>query len=118
MVLMDESAENVVAADLRPGYGLGPRSRIGRSKVEATMRSGPVVVLDVRAEDALQVAPAEHEDGVETLSSNRADSALGERVRPRRTDGCLHRRDSFRSEHFIGGPVNLASRSRSRMCLP
>src|SRR6266540_717209 len=107
MVLMDESAENVVAADLRPGYRLGTRSGIGRLKVEAPMRSGPIVVLGVRAEDALQVAPAEDKDVVEAFSSNRADPSLGERVRPRRTDGCLHRRESFRSKHFIEGTWEL-----------
>jgi hypothetical protein len=107
MVLMDESAENVVAADLRPGYRLGTRSGIGRLKVEAPMRSGPVVVLDVRAKDALQVAPAEDKDVVEAFSSNIADPSLGERVRPRRTDGCLHRRESFRSKHFIEGTWEL-----------
>jgi hypothetical protein len=78
-----------VAADLRPRYRLGTRSGIGQLKVEAPMRSGPVVVLDVRAKDALQVALPEHKDVVETLSSNRADPSLGESVRPRRTDGCL-----------------------------
>jgi len=107
MVLMDESAENVVAADLRPGYRLGTRSGIGRLKVEAPMRSGPIVVLGIRAKDALQVAPAEDKDVVEAFSSNRADPSLGERVRPRRTDGCLHRRESFRSKHFIEGTWEL-----------
>jgi hypothetical protein len=85
MVLMDESAENVAAADLRPGYRLGTRSGVGRLKVRAAMRSDPVVVLRVRAEDALQVASTEDEDVVETLSSNGADPSLSERVRPRRT---------------------------------
>ncbi len=97
---MDEAAENVAAADLRPG-SLGTQSGVGRLKVEAAMRSDPVVVLGVRAEDALQVASTEDEDVVETLSSNGADPSLGERVRSRRTDGCLHHRESFRSEHFI-----------------
>src|SRR6266545_6367521 len=90
MVLMDESAENVAAADLRPGYRLGTRSGVGRLKIEAAMRSDPVVVLGVRTEDALQVASTEDEDVVETLSSNGADPSLRERVRARRTDACLH----------------------------
>jgi hypothetical protein len=93
--------DTVVESDVPIGYRLRRRSGIGRLKVETPMRSGPVVVLGVRAEDALQVATTEDEDVVETLSSNGPDPSLGERVRPRRTDGCLHRRKSFRSKHFI-----------------
>jgi hypothetical protein len=89
--------------DLRPRYRLGTRSGIGRLKVEAPMRSGPVVVLDVRAKEALQMALPEHNDVVETLSSNEPTHrsanafALGART------GVFHRRESFRSEHFIDG---------------
>jgi hypothetical protein len=93
--------DTVVESDVPIGYRLGRRSGIGRLKVETPMRSGPVVVLGVRAEDALQVATTEDEDVVETLSSNGPDPSLGERVRSRHTDGCLHPRQSFRAEHFV-----------------
>ena len=53
------------------------------------------------------MTPAENEDVVEALSSSGADPLLRERVRPRRTDGCLHRREPFRSEHFIEGTGEL-----------
>ena len=51
------------------------------------MRPGPVVVLDVGGEHALEVTPAEDKDVVETLPTNGAHPALRERVRPRRADG-------------------------------
>src|SRR6266511_3467811 len=116
MVLMDESAENVVAADLRPGYRLGTRSGIGRLKVEAPMRSGPIVVLGVRAEDALQVAPAEtrmwSRHSRRTVPTHRSANAfaLGARTGAFTTAIPSVRNTSSK------GPENLASRSRSRTC--
>lgn len=81
MVLMHESAQNVTATDDRPGRLLGGQSGIGRLKVQAPMRPGPVVMIGVRTEDALQVASTKDEDVVEALSSNGADPTLRERVR-------------------------------------
>lgn len=107
MVLMDESAQNVTATDDRPGHPFGEQSGIGRLKVQAPMRPGPVVVIGVRAEHAPQVASTENEDVVEALSSNCADPTLRERVRPRRPDGCLHHRESFRPEHLVEGVGEL-----------
>ncbi len=49
MVLVDESAQNIAASDLRPGHRLRVRSRLGRLKLEAPMRPGQVVVVGVRA---------------------------------------------------------------------
>ena len=65
------------------------------------MRPGLVVVLRVRAEDALQVAPAEDEDVIQALPTNRPNPPLGERVRPRCADRRLHDRESFRAEHLV-----------------
>jgi hypothetical protein len=114
---MDQSAQNVAAPDLRPGHGPRVQSGIGRLKVEAPMRPGPVVVLDVGGEHALEVTPAEDEDVVETLPTPGAYPALRERVRLRRADGCLHYCQSFCSEDLVEASGELASRSRSRMCL-
>src|SRR6266568_3085849 len=65
MVLMDESAQDIAASDLREGPCFRVQSRIGRLKLEAPMRPGQVVVLGVRPEDAAQVTPAEDQDVVE-----------------------------------------------------
>src|SRR5436190_2781785 len=70
MVLMDESAQDIAASDLRAGPRFRVKSRIGRLKLEAPMRPGQVVVLGVRPEDAAQVTPAEDQDVVEALPSN------------------------------------------------
>ena len=98
---MDQSAQNVVAPYLRPRHGPRIQSGIGRLKVEAPMRPGPVVMLDVGPEHALQVTPAEDEDVVETLPTNGAYPALRERVRLRRPDGRPHYRQSFCSEDLV-----------------
>jgi hypothetical protein len=57
--------------------------------------SSAVVVLGIRAEDALQVTPAEDEDVVETFPSSSADPALGNGIRPRRLNRCLHNAETF-----------------------
>jgi hypothetical protein len=74
---------------------------MGRLKVEGPMRPGPVVVLDVDADHALQVTPSEDEDVVETLLTNGAYPVLRERVRLRRPDGRPHYCQSFRSEDLV-----------------
>lgn len=98
---MDQSAQNVAAPYLRPRHGLRMQSGIWRLKVQAPMRPGPGVVLDVGAEHVLQVTPSEDEDVVETLPTNGAYPALRERVRLRRPDGRLHYRQSFRSKDLV-----------------
>ena len=114
---MDQSAQNVAAPDLRPGHGPRVQSGIGRLKVEAQMRPGPVIVLDVGAEHALQVTASENEDVVETLPTNGATQrsanafAFGARMGVFGTASHYVRRTSSKP------PENLASRSRTRMCL-
>jgi hypothetical protein len=101
LVLVDESIEDIAPADPHPSGSLGSGFGIGRKKVNAPARPGPVVVIGVRGEDAQQVAPAEDQHVVEALSSNGADRALRERVRPRRTDGRLHDLESFRPQDLV-----------------
>src|SRR5919197_1525097 len=71
------------------------------------MRSRLLVVLGVRAEDALQVTPAEAEDVVEGLPWNSADPALRERVRSRSPNGCLYYIESLGPEHLVEGAGEL-----------
>src|SRR6266545_1089594 len=53
MVLVNEPAQDIAASDRGLGHHLAVGSRIGRAKLEAPMRPGSVVMLGVRAEDAL-----------------------------------------------------------------
>jgi hypothetical protein len=76
-------------------------------KVQAPMRSGSVVVLGVHAENALQVAPAEDEDVVETLSSNGADPALRDGIRLRGPSGRLHNGEALGPENLVEGAREL-----------
>ena len=52
-VLMNESAEDVSPADPLAIGSLGSGRGIGRTKVDAPVRPGQIVVLCVRAEDAM-----------------------------------------------------------------
>ena len=58
--------------------GGGGRPRWG--ELEAAMRPGRVVVVEVLGEDRLQVAARENEQVVEAVLADGADPALGERV--------------------------------------
>jgi hypothetical protein len=107
MVLVDESAQNVAPTDRRASDPFHRGRRIRWIKIEASVRSSAVVVLGIRAEDALQVTPAEDEDVVETLPSSSADPALGERIRPRRSNRCLHNAKTFGPEDLVEGPREL-----------
>jgi hypothetical protein len=53
MVLVNEPTQDIAASDRGLGHHLGVGSRIGRAKLETPMRPGSVVMLGVRAEDAL-----------------------------------------------------------------
>src|SRR5216684_6301245 len=64
------------------------RPRVGAILVERKMRAGALVIVDIRGQDAAQMAL----DVIETLAANRNNHALDVRVLPRRA--C--RRDDFR----------------------
>jgi hypothetical protein len=56
---------------------------IRRVFLEAEMRSGPMVVPDVRGEDAPKMRLVDDDDVVETLASDGSDQAFYERILPR-----------------------------------
>ncbi len=105
LVLVDESAEDVPSVNWHLGGSRESGRGIGRTKVDAPVRPGPVVVLSVRVQDALKMTPAEDQHVVEALPSHAADPTLRERVRPR----CLNRRP-----HHLDpfGPEDLVERAR------
>ncbi len=107
MVLVDEAAEAVAAADLThcrscfvPGFG--------RLEFECTVRPLGVVVVDVNAEHAFEVTPVEDQQPVETLGAHRADEALGDRVRLRRPHRRLHDPDLLAAEDLVEGAAVFA----------
>jgi hypothetical protein len=73
---MNEPAEDVSPSDSRANHSFRRDRVIRRSKVDAPVRPGPIVVFGVRVQDVLQVTPAEDQQVVEALSSNGADPTL------------------------------------------
>jgi hypothetical protein len=104
---MDEPAEDVSPSDSRASHSFRRGSVIGRSKVDAPMRPGPVVVLGVSAKDVLQVTPAEDQHVVEAFSSNGTDPTFRERVRPGCPDGRLHDAEALGADDLVERPGEL-----------
>jgi hypothetical protein len=69
--------------------------------VQSAVRPVFVVVLAVDAEHVLEVAAAEYEDSVETISAECANAAFGVSVRVRCLDGRADHSDAFSPEHFV-----------------
>ena len=67
------------------------------------MRPLAVVVLDVVAQDALEVAAAEDQQPVEALLAERADEALGVRVRVRGAERRPDHLDPLGPEDLVEG---------------
>ena len=58
------------------------RARVGAILVERKMSASALVVVDVRGEDAAQMALVEDHDVIQTLAANRTDHALDVSVLP------------------------------------
>ena len=76
------------------------------------MRPVAVVVVDVDAKDALELAAVDDQDPVEALASDGADEALGVGVRPRRLDRRLDDSDPFAAEDLVERAVELGEGER------
>jgi hypothetical protein len=75
--------------------------RVGGLQIECSVWPRGVVVLDVDAEDVLELAAAEDEEPVETFAADGADSALHVRVCVRCADGGADGLDVFALEKRI-----------------
>ena len=69
------------AADLRNGDHLSDpgwhdRARVRTILVERKMRPGSMIVIDIRGQDAAQMALVEDQDVIQTFAANRTDYAL------------------------------------------
>ena len=68
-----------------------------------------VVVVNVDAEDTLELAAVDDQDPVETLAADRADEALGVGVHLRRPDRRLDDLDPFAAKDFVERRVELGT---------
>ena len=95
----------------RSWRSIGPvRGRGGGSGAWRPSAVGPlvVVVLEVLAQDALEVALVADQEPVEALGADGADEALGVGVRDGRADRRLDDADPFAREHGVEGGGELA----------
>jgi hypothetical protein len=67
-----------------------------------------VVVLDVRAQDALELSAADDQKPVEAVAADGADPAFGERVRLRHPERGADDLDAFALEDGVEGAGELA----------
>ena len=92
----------VQSTDFADWHDLAHLRRLDRPPVrrilgEGEVGPGAVVVREVPGEDVSQVALAQDEDMVETLSPDRADQAFRERILPRASGG----REDFVDLHAL-----------------
>jgi len=87
-VLVNEAAEDVDPLNLRDdgGWfnGFQRSDRCGWLEVEATVRPGGVVMLQILSEDAVQLPTVPDQRPIQALATYRPDPALGISVGPRR----------------------------------
>lgn len=90
VVLVDEAAEPVAAADFALGRSFSSFVRLGRPEFERAMRPLVVVVVDGDAQHAFEVAAVKDQQPVQTFRADGSDEALGGRVCLRGPHRCLH----------------------------
>ncbi len=66
-----------------------------------------VIVLDVDAQNALEMAAGEDQEPIQTFSPYRPDPTLSECVGLRRVERRLDHIDAFRVEHVVEGGAEL-----------
>ena len=82
------------------------------------MRPLRVVVVDVNAQNAFEVAAVEDQQPVETFVAYGSDEAFCDRVRPRRRTGVFTIRMPWLRKTSSKSPLYLLSRSRIRKRTP
>jgi hypothetical protein len=80
----------------------------GRPQVECAVRPLPVVVVDVDAQHAFEVAAVEDQQPVEALGAHGFDEALGDRVRFGRANRRPDDLDAFAAEDAVEVTRELA----------
>jgi hypothetical protein len=108
VVLVDEAAEPVAAADFALGRSFSSFVRRRGSEFERAMRPLAVVMVGVDAQHVFEMATIQDQQPVETLGAHGPDEALGDRVRLRRTHRRLHEANAFAAEDLVEGAGVLA----------
>jgi len=108
VVVVDEATEPVAAVDLADTRSFLWRVRIGRAKFKCTIWPLAVVVVDVDAEHAFEVASVDDQQPVEALRTDCSDEALRDGVGLRRSHRSLHAPDAIAAEDLVEGAAVLA----------
>ena len=110
-VFVDEAAEAFTSLDLAGRNRAGElEARCGcwRFQVERTMRPVGVVVLDVDAQDPLELSAVCDQEPIETVTADRADPAFSEGVSVRRPKRRADDLDALAAEDIVEGEAELA----------
>ena len=109
---MDQSAEPISTLDMawsrRRDKSERWLLRIWRREVERAVRPVAFVVLHEDAQHALELPPVDDEEPIETLGPDGADEALGDRIRPRRSNRRPDDLDPFAVEDRVEVTSELA----------
>jgi hypothetical protein len=105
---VEQPAETVDSLDIVPALE-ALRGPVGdpNLEVDPAVRALVVVVADELPEHPVEMAFPSDEHPVEALGPGRADKALRERVRPRRSNRGLEYPGAERHHHFIKRPDEL-----------
>ena len=110
-VFVDQSAESVASLELVWRVGSGEteaRPWYRWCQPESAMWPMGVVVVDVDAQDALELPAAGDQEPVEAVAADGADPAFGERVRFRRSKWGADDLDTFAAENLVEVAAELA----------
>src|SRR5262245_54689680 len=91
----------VAVANAMPGLHWREVRGVRNAGSEAAVRTSAIVMRDPLPQNAAEVILVEQNHPVETLAANRANHALAERVRLRRSRRRLEDRESHRRQRLI-----------------
>ncbi len=92
---------------LSGGYAPCERGAV-QSQVQSSVWPVGVVMVDVDAEDVLELSSADDQDPVEAVAADGSDPTFGERVRFRRPERCANDLDALASKDVVEGAAELA----------
>ena len=100
LVLVDDAAEDLAPGDLAASdRQLRARHRLGQ--LQAAVWPRLVVMTEVLDQHDFEMPAGHDEDVVQAVLPRRPHEPLGERVRPRRLNGCPQRFDADGGEHRV-----------------
>jgi len=109
-VFVEQTAEQIASTNLARlilADNRQPSRSVRCLKPERSMRTMPVVVLDIDPQDLLQVGSSYDQEPVQALGADGADPPLCVRVRGRRPHRRHHHLGTLRAEHLIEAAAEL-----------